>query len=296
AGNKRSWEGTDLTDSAKRHRPKDDPRDWRDVYLRSPTHRSVRRDGLDDKRDHRRDNRRRSRDRDNRRDDYRRGEYSRDRSRRDRDHSRRRDDYASRRSASPRPNGHSRPQPVDDEREEGEISPRPSPPPPTRSKPTQPAKPADEELPKKPEPEPEMELEIPATPPPVEDLIAARRAKRQAILAKYSGLASANASPSPIPPNSAEPPPESPAVSRSVSQPQDVAEAETPVQKDGEPSLAMNYFPTHARTQINEILRQGRQNHPTLLSLKPRKTIRRVLTMEATVIMTKSWQLTMTLA
>ena len=36
------------------------------------------------------------------------------------------------------------------------------------------------------EPEPEMELEIPTTPPPIEETLAARRAKRMAILAKYS--------------------------------------------------------------------------------------------------------------
>ena len=36
------------------------------------------------------------------------------------------------------------------------------------------------------EPEPEVELEIPTTPPPIEETLAARRAKRLAILAKYS--------------------------------------------------------------------------------------------------------------
>ena len=36
------------------------------------------------------------------------------------------------------------------------------------------------------EPEPEMELEIPTTPPPIKETLAARRAKRMAILAKYS--------------------------------------------------------------------------------------------------------------
>lgn len=40
----------------------------------------------------------------------------------------------------------------------------------------------------------EMELDLPPSPPPVEDTLAARRAKRQAILAKYaadSGISSA---------------------------------------------------------------------------------------------------------
>jgi len=36
------------------------------------------------------------------------------------------------------------------------------------------------------DPEPEMELEIPTTPPPIEETLAVRRAKRMAILAKYS--------------------------------------------------------------------------------------------------------------
>jgi len=38
--------------------------------------------------------------------------------------------------------------------------------------------------------ETEMELDLPNSPPPVEDILAARRAKRQAILAKYAGVAS----------------------------------------------------------------------------------------------------------
>lgn len=227
AGNKRSWEGNGSIDSAaKRHRPKDEQaRDWRDVHLRSPAHRSERpRDSPDGRRDreHRRDSPRRRRSRDR---DYRRRDYSRERRRGDRrDGSR----YESRRSASPRTNGHARP-PADEEREEGEISP-----PPTRSKPTKAVGPksAKEEPPKMPEPvpEPEIELDIPPTPPPVEDVIAARRAKRQAILAKYSGPASVNASPSPMPTaSSVEPPPESPApISRATSQLNELEKAETP--------------------------------------------------------------------
>jgi serine/threonine-protein kinase PRP4 len=42
--------------------------------------------------------------------------------------------------------------------------------------------------------EPDMELDLPPSPPPVEDLLAARRAKRQAILAKYTGIASVSES------------------------------------------------------------------------------------------------------
>jgi serine/threonine-protein kinase PRP4 len=37
-----------------------------------------------------------------------------------------------------------------------------------------------------------MELDLAPSPPPVEDILAARRAKRQAILAKYTSLASVN--------------------------------------------------------------------------------------------------------
>jgi serine/threonine-protein kinase PRP4 len=44
-----------------------------------------------------------------------------------------------------------------------------------------------------------MELEIPPSPPPLEATLAARRAKRQAILAKYTGASSVAASPSPGP-------------------------------------------------------------------------------------------------
>jgi len=49
------------------------------------------------------------------------------------------------------------------------------------------------------EPEPEMELEIPTSPPPIETTLAARRAKRLAILAKYSNQ------PTPAPSNAGTP-------------------------------------------------------------------------------------------
>jgi len=77
---------------------------------------------------------------------------------------------------------------------------------PDRTKPEKSAQ--KEDLQKRPEPAPDMELEIPSTPPPAEDVIASRRAKRQAILAKYSGQ---DASPIPLPmSNSVEPPSELP--------------------------------------------------------------------------------------
>jgi len=79
-------------------------------------------------------------------------------------------------------------------------------PPPERTKPEKSAQ--KEDSPKRPEPVPDMELEIPSTPPPVEDVIASRRAKRQAILAKYSEQ---DASPISLPmSNSVEPAPELP--------------------------------------------------------------------------------------
>lgn len=59
-----------------------------------------------------------------------------------------------------------------------------------------------------------MELDLPASPPPVEDLLAARRAKRLAILAKYSGVASVDATPSPS--SAVQPPPTSSHVSDPV--------------------------------------------------------------------------------
>ena len=53
-----------------------------------------------------------------------------------------------------------------------------------------------------------MELDLAPSPPPVEDILAERRAKRQAILAKYAGAASVNTSisPSPGPSSAAQPP------------------------------------------------------------------------------------------
>lgn len=39
-----------------------------------------------------------------------------------------------------------------------------------------------------------MELDLPPSPPLMEDILAARRAKRQAILAKYAGISSISAS------------------------------------------------------------------------------------------------------
>ena len=60
-----------------------------------------------------------------------------------------------------------------------------------------------------------MELDLAPSPPPVEDILAARRAKRQAILAKYTGVVSVNTSisPSPGPSSSAQPPTQLPSAS-----------------------------------------------------------------------------------
>jgi serine/threonine-protein kinase PRP4 len=70
----------------------------------------------------------------------------------------------------------------------------------------------------------EPELDLSTTPPPVEDTLAARRARRQVIMAKYAGLSSINtsqnASPSPGPSSAALPPPALSTYSDQISQPQ----------------------------------------------------------------------------
>ncbi|KAH9857443.1 kinase-like protein [Lenzites betulinus] len=97
------------------------------------------------------------------------------------------------------------------------ISPRP-----TRD----PSPPPQTEQPQKAEPEPEVELDLIPSPPPVEDTLAARRARRQAILSKYAGITSANPSqgptPSPGPSSAVEPPTATPDVSNYPSQTQSV--------------------------------------------------------------------------
>lgn len=86
--------------------------------------------------------------------------------------------------------------------------------------------------------EPQVELDLSTTPPPVEDTLAARRAKRQAILAKYAGIASIStsqtATPSPGPSSAAEPPTAVSAISDPPSQLQSVvATPRTSVPPDG---------------------------------------------------------------
>ena len=69
--------------------------------------------------------------------------------------------------------------------------------------------------------QPELELELVTSPVPIEVTLAARRAKRQAILAKYAGVASVNtteASPSPGPSSAVQQPPPSAVVSDPQSQ------------------------------------------------------------------------------
>ena len=72
------------------------------------------------------------------------------------------------------------------------------------------------------QPEPEMELEIPTTPPPVEATLAARRAKRLAILAKYSNQPTPDASNTGTPlsgiSSAVPPPPSAVSVSDNLSQ------------------------------------------------------------------------------
>ncbi|KAI0810815.1 kinase-like domain-containing protein [Irpex lacteus] len=243
SGSKRPWEGSNGTDSYKRSR--DDPatKDWRDVHLKSPA--SGRRSSADRRRDDRRprsrdyDHRRRPSDyghrheRDRRDDRDRDRKHDRDRSREYRDKDRgptiRRED--SRRSEHPSPTtprssnhvgglANGTPQPQEEaEREEGEISPRHSPVPMDISKPATAEQPAAEK-----KPETKTELDLVTTPPPVEDTLAARRARRQAIMAKYAGVSSINtsqaATPSPGPSSAVIPPPALSARSDNLSQPQ----------------------------------------------------------------------------
>ena len=102
------------------------------------------------------------------------------------------------------------------------ISPRPSTsPPPSEAKDQPLAKPVPEPGPKQPVgPTAEMELDLPPSPPPVEDVLAARRAKRLAILAKYAGVSSVgtSVSPSPGPSSAVQPPTTSSSISDRVSQ------------------------------------------------------------------------------
>jgi serine/threonine-protein kinase PRP4 len=67
-----------------------------------------------------------------------------------------------------------------------------------------------------PAPQHEMELDIPPSPPPVEALLAARRAKRQEIVAKYSGTSQSDVS-SLKPPSEAKTPQPVASTSDSVS-------------------------------------------------------------------------------
>ncbi|KAJ7746550.1 kinase-like domain-containing protein [Mycena metata] len=185
-------DGEGSTGSYKRQRERErEPRDWRDVHLNrgGGGGGSGRRRGGEGRRDSHRD-RDRDRDRDRERD----RERDRDRNRgsgkdRDRDSDRRRDRSPRKRT----PPG---------EKEEGEISPRPrsgsvaTPPPATPT-------PAPTPM----EVDPERELDLLPSPPPVEQTLAERRARRAAILARHAASApnsnpgstvDAGASPSPI--------------------------------------------------------------------------------------------------
>lgn len=61
------------------------------------------------------------------------------------------------------------------------------------------------------QPEPELELEL-STPPPVEDTLAARRARRQAILAKYAASGEPTPTPSGATSSAAQPTPPAPSM------------------------------------------------------------------------------------
>ncbi|KAG0701585.1 kinase-like domain-containing protein [Suillus ampliporus] len=232
AGLKRSWEGHGATESHSHKRHRDEPRDWRDVHLRSPSDKrskpsSSRRDSVDKREPgrSREDSRRPSEysrdwDRDKDRRDGRERDRERDRDR-DREHRRREDDRKDERRRRTPPRNHHSPAPSNghsyqakdySDKEEGEISPTRSAraaslTPSTRapSEATQIQKPVQHTLP---QPDPELDLET-DTAAAEAAARAARRARRQAILARYSGVASANKSISPSPgPSSAVQPPQ----------------------------------------------------------------------------------------
>lgn len=170
----------------------------RDSEYRDRDHRRSDSRQRDRDRDRDRDRRgggRRDRERERDRDRHGRGERDRDRDRRpsverrhrDRGRDRSRDrgerPHLPRRSKSPKPVS---PAIKDEEREEGELSP------PRPDVPTQPDAQSTTGKPSEPpkRDEPEMQLDLAPSPPPLEDLIAQRRARRQAILAKHAAAAS----------------------------------------------------------------------------------------------------------
>jgi hypothetical protein len=90
------------------------------------------------------------------------------------------------------------------------------------------------------EPEPELELTLATTPPPVEEILAKRRAQREAILAKYktaeSGVSSANGTPGGAISSTALPPPPSVTISKSdVHTPQTGPAEQQPATPSGVP-------------------------------------------------------------
>ncbi|KAI9451287.1 kinase-like domain-containing protein [Russula earlei] len=229
SGSKRPSDGFADTEHRKRSRDSE-TRDSKDPRTSGKSYGARDRYSADDRfrRDH---SPRRDHDRDYRvRDDRWERDGRRDRARRDSDRYRdrrhedrgRRSSYVNERrhctptAESPRrpSNGSSRPRRTpDSDREEGEISPHPlcksSPGPrkmptnletsPSCAPPPNPTHPMQSEL----------DLELATSPVPNDVTLAARRAKRQAILAKYAGVASVNtAEPSPSPgPSSAVQPP-----------------------------------------------------------------------------------------
>ncbi|KAK7679601.1 hypothetical protein QCA50_017312 [Cerrena zonata] len=247
SGSKRPWESGHEPSSHKKQR--DDTRDWRDVHLRSPRRPSPHhhRRGSRDRGGRNRDNdRHRSTDygdrdrRDDRdRDRSRREDYPRERNR-SRDVSSHRERAASRKHTpnNPTSNGklnnssqHGSAANEDSEKEEGEISPRPlmreeS----TSTAPTRAATP--------PPPTPlheEPELELSTTPPSVEDTLAARRAKRQAILAKYTNQ-ERSATPSSGPSSAVQPPSALSSLSDPLSQSHSVADTPPIAAIDSKPT------------------------------------------------------------
>ena len=80
-----------------------------------------------------------------------------------------------------------------------------------------------------------LDLDMPPSPPPIEATLAARRARRQAIIARYAGVTSVGASPSPGPSSAVQPPQPHSSLSNPVSQTRSITGTpiitETEVQK-----------------------------------------------------------------
>jgi serine/threonine-protein kinase PRP4 len=118
--------------------------------------------------------------------------------------------------------------------------------------------------------QPEPELELATSPVPMQIALAARRAKRQAILAKYAGVASVNtteASLSPGPSSAVQPPPPFAVVSDPQSQHHSIigenGMASPPRGPSRESSHTLVFFPIYAVNTVTPERRGSQSASPT---------------------------------